>query len=124
MYFVSARRDRRLLAVGTALIALAVFAALALAVASRAQAAELLYWDNYGANPDNVAVANIDGSGGGILNLGTAKIEGPEGMAYDTASNRLFVANEEGTTGQILAINLDGSGATPFTAPGAPIEEP
>jgi len=67
---------------------------------------------------------NIDGSGGGLLNLGANKLEGPEGMAYDTASNRLFVANEEGASGQILAINLDGSGSTPFTAPGAPIEEP
>jgi hypothetical protein len=34
------------------------------------------------------------------------------------------VANETGEKGQILAINLDGSGATPFAAPGASIEEP
>ncbi|HET7453969.1 MAG TPA: hypothetical protein VFJ76_00445 [Solirubrobacterales bacterium] len=94
------------------------------AFAARAQAAETVYWDNYGADPDNVAFANIDGSGGGVLNLGNEKIESPEGMAYDSVTNRLFVANEEGTNGQILAINLDGSGAGPFTAPGAPIEEP
>jgi hypothetical protein len=120
MYFVSARRDHRFVAVGSALITLVVFAALALA--SRAQASELLYWNNYGS--DNVGVANIDGSGGGLVNLGAGKLTSPEGMAYDTASNRLFVANEEGANGQILAVNLDGSGAVPFTAPGAPIEEP
>ncbi|HWA55519.1 MAG TPA: hypothetical protein VG816_15220 [Solirubrobacterales bacterium] len=92
--------------------------------ASNARASEGLYWDNYGADPDNVAFANVDGSGGGFLNLGTGKLDSPEGMDYDSASNRLFVANEEGASGEILAINLNGSGAAPFTAPGAPIEEP
>jgi DNA-binding beta-propeller fold protein YncE len=122
MHFVSERRGHRLVAVGSALIALALIAVLAFA--GRAQAAETLYWNNYGADPENVAFANIDGSGGGTLNLGTEKFESPEGMAYDTVTNRLFVANEAGTDGQILAINLDGSGAAPFTAPGAPISEP
>jgi DNA-binding beta-propeller fold protein YncE len=101
-----------------------LFLAAVLAIAPRAQAAELLFWDNYAGDPDNVAYANIDGSGGGLLNLGGSELESPEGMAYDTASGRLFVANEAGTAGQILAVNVDGSGATPFTAPGAPIEEP
>jgi DNA-binding beta-propeller fold protein YncE len=106
--------------------ALVVLLAALLGLAARAQAAETLYWDNYGAgaNPDNVASANIDGTGGGLLNLGTQGLEAPEGMAYDTVTNRLFVANEEGAIGQILAINVDGSGAAPFTAPGAPIAEP
>lgn len=122
MHFVSERRDRgRFVATGSALITLALLALLAFA--GRAQAAETLFWDNYSADPDNVAFANIDGGGGGVLNLGTAGIVGPEGMAYDTVTNRLFVADETGA-GQILAINLDGSGAFPFTAPGAPIEEP
>jgi DNA-binding beta-propeller fold protein YncE len=119
MHFVSERRDHRLVAVASASIALALVAAFAFA--ARAQAAETIYWDNY--NADNLAFANIDGSGGGLLNLG-GKIESPEGMAYDTVTNRLFVANEEGATGQILAVNLDGSGASSFTAPGAPIDEP
>lgn len=122
MQFVSERRDHRLVAVGSALIALAFVAVLAFS--ARAQAAETLYWNNYGFSPANVPFANIDGSGGGTLNLGSEKIISPEGMAYDTVTNRLFVANEEGAEGQILAINLDGSGAAPFTAPGAPIEEP
>jgi hypothetical protein len=113
--------SRRTSAIGAGILAIA-FAAM-LWIASSAQAAELVYWDNYGYDPDNVGFANIDGSGGGLLNLGAASITGPEGMAYDSVTNRLFVGDETGT-GQILAINLDGSGATPFTAPGAPIEEP
>jgi hypothetical protein len=107
---------------GSALIALAFVAVLAFA--GRAQASETIYWDNYSATPDNVAFANVDGSGGGLLNLGGNEIVNPEGMAYDSVTNRLFVADEAGTGGQILAVNLDGSGAVPFTAPGAPIEEP
>ena len=46
-------------------------------------------------------------------------------MAYDPVTNRLFVANEGGAgNGQITFINLDGSGAGAFSAPGAPVEEP
>ncbi len=89
-----------------------------------AQAAESIYWDNYGGDPDTIGSASIDGSGGGLLNLGGNSISTPEGMAYDTVTNRLFVATEDGVNGQILAINLDGSGSTPFTAPGAPVADP
>jgi len=124
MNFVSERRDRRPFAVGSALIALA-FVAL-FAFAARAQAAETVYWDNYGGptEGDFVSSADISGSGGGALNLGAAKLEAPEGMAYDTVTNRLFVGSQLKPNGQILAINLDGSGATSFTAPGAPIDGP
>lgn len=125
MNFVSARRDHRHLAMGSALIALAFVAVLAFA--ARAQAAtENVYWDNYGGptEGDFVSFAGITGVGGGPLNLGTAKLNSPEGMAYDTVTNRLFVTSRVGPNGQILAINLDGSGAAPFTAPGAPIENP
>lgn len=121
MHFVSERRDHRLAAVGSALIALA-FVAL-LAFAGRAQA-ETIYWNNYLASPSNVAFADISGSGGGVLNIGGNELVHPEGMAYDTVTNRLFVAAETATASQILAINLDGSGAAPFTAPGAPIGAP
>jgi hypothetical protein len=124
MNFVSARRDHRHFAMGSALITLA-FVAL-LAFAARAQAAESIYWDNYDGPTagDSVSFADITGAGGGTLNIGTNKIDSPEGMAYDTVTNRLFVADDEGPNGQILAINLDGSGAALFTAPGAVIDNP
>jgi DNA-binding beta-propeller fold protein YncE len=120
MHFVSERRDHRLVAVGFASIALAFIAVFAFA--ARAQAAETLYWNNYGSG--SVAFSNIDGSGGGALNVGSEVVQSPEGLAYDTLTNRLFVPNEDGGNGHITAINLDGSGASSFTAPGAPIEEP
>ena len=105
-------------------IALALIALLA--IAQRSQASEVVYWDNYGDDPDTVGFANLDGSGGGSLALGSEQLIDPEGMAYDTVTNRLFVTSEEesSSNGKIVAINLDGSGATSFTAPGAPINEP
>jgi len=120
MNFVSARGDRRLLASGFAFLALVAL----LAFAARAQAVETLYWDNYGGSPDNVSFAGIDGSGGGTLNTGALVVNNPEGLAYDTVTNRLFTTSGTGPERQILAINLDGSGASSFTAPGAPIEAP
>jgi DNA-binding beta-propeller fold protein YncE len=123
MSLVSERRGLGLFPTVSAVIALTLVALFALTV--RAQAAETLFWDNYRGDPDTVAYANIDGTGGGSLNLsGTSDFEGPEGMAYDAVTNRLYVATTSSTSGHITYINLDGSGGGSFTAPGAPIEEP
>jgi DNA-binding beta-propeller fold protein YncE len=105
---------------------LALALAAVLWAASSAPAAELIYWNNWDGDPDTIGFASIDGSGGGAQNLaGAPQLESPEGMAYDPVTNRLFVTNAGGPgNGQITAINLDGSGAASFTAPGAPIEEP
>lgn len=97
------------------------------ALAGRAQAAELTYWNNYKAIPQTISVANLDGSGGGLLNLTGATLVDPEGMAIDTVGGRLYVASSSGgpaKTGEILFANLDGTGAGVFTAPGAPVFEP
>jgi hypothetical protein len=122
MNLLSERGDRRLVALISAVLALACVALCA--IAGRAQAAEILYWNNYGDNPDTIGFANIDGSGGGQLNTGSELVENPEGLAYDTVTNRLFVTTGSGAARRILAVNLDGSGAAPFTAPGAPVAEP
>jgi hypothetical protein len=116
---------RRHAVLGSAAIAL-VLAAL-LGFAARAQAAELFYWDNYGATPQTISYANVDGTGGGLLNLSGAQLLGPEGMAIDTATGRLFVASSNAGAakhGEIDFVNLNGSGAGVFTAPGAPVDDP
>lgn len=94
---------------------------MALSFAGRAQAAELAYWSNFETNPLSVSVANLDGSGGGALNLGGVRLGGVEGMAIDTVTNRLFAVSVG--TG-IVYVNLDGSGAGVFTAPGAVVDQP
>ncbi len=115
------RRPWLSLAAGCALLVLAL-----LALAGRAQAAELLYWDNYSATPQTISVANGDGSAGGLLNLTGTTLDDPEGMAIDTVTGRLFVVSSSGGggNGEILAVNLNGSGASVFSAPGALVDHP
>jgi DNA-binding beta-propeller fold protein YncE len=121
MSLVTARRlPRRHFVVLAAVLAVTLCAFLASAM--RAQAAETLYWDNFSANPSSISFANIDGNGGGPLNIAAIPLESPEGMALDPATNRLFVANPG--KNQIDFANLDGSGAGVFSAPGAPVAEP
>lgn len=124
MNLVSERRGKeRLIALASATIAFACMALLA--VVGQARAAETLYWDNYSATPETISFSDITGGGGGTLNLGSATVSNPEGMAYDSVTNRLFVANDGGAgPGQITYINLDGSGGGAFSAPGAVIGEP
>jgi DNA-binding beta-propeller fold protein YncE len=124
MHLVSERRDHRLVAVAFASIALAFVAVLAFAV--RAQAGELIYWNNYGAEPQTISVADMSGSGG-LLNLTGIDLKDPEGMAIDSVTGRLYVASADagaGEKGEIQFANLDGSGAGVFSAPGAPVDEP
>jgi hypothetical protein len=107
-------------------LALAVTAVTLLWTAAGAMGAETLYWNNYEATPQSVAVSNIDGSGGGPVNSTGAGLENPEGMAIDTAGNRLYIAStgNTGKVGAISFVNLDGSGGGMFSAPGAPINNP
>ncbi len=126
MNLVSERGDRRRL-VALAFAALALACIALLAIAGRAQAAETIYWDNYSAEPESIAFADITGSGGGALNTAGAVIEGPEGMAFDSATGRLFVASSEGGPGgkgEIVFVNVDGSGASILPTPGAEVNEP
>jgi DNA-binding beta-propeller fold protein YncE len=121
MRLVSERRDPRRLAWVSATIALALVALLAFS--ARAQAAETLYWNNYG--DDTLAFANVDGSGGGPLNLSGVALDGPEGMAYDSVTNRIYVASENGgPDGEIVYVNLDGSGAAVLATPGVTVNNP
>lgn len=126
MSLVSEHRvPRRHLAVASTALALVLVALLA--IATRAEAAELLYWDNYDGDPDSISVANIDGSGGGALNLTGIGLDSPEGMAFDSATGRLYVANNSGGpggNGEIAFVNVDGSGAGVLSAPGAEIKDP
>jgi DNA-binding beta-propeller fold protein YncE len=118
-------RQRRNFIVGAAMVAL--FLAALFALAPRAQAAELIFWDNYSAEPQSISFANIDGSGGGALNLTGAPIDDPEGMAIDSVTGRLYVASSSGgptEKGQILFVNLDGTGGGALSTPGVPVEEP
>ena len=120
MRLVSERGDFGRFAPVFATIALALVALFA--IATQAQAAETIYWNNYSGDPDSIGFASPDGIGGGAVNLGGAVLDGTEGNAYDSVTNRFFVANDGNDT--IVALNLDNSGGALFLAPGAPVESP
>lgn len=104
---------------------LAALSSALLLTAPDARAAELLYWDNY--SDSTISFANVDGSGGGPLNLSGVVLDGPEGMAYDPATNRLIVGSADGGpggNGAIVFVNLDGSGAGYLNTAGAPLDTP
>jgi hypothetical protein len=112
-----------------ACLALAAVAGVLLWAAAGARGAEVLYWNNYQSEPQSLGSSNIDGSGGGPLNLAGTTLDNPEGMAIDTLGNRIYVANtgETGKTprpGSISFVNLDGSGGGTFSPPGVPIQNP
>ncbi|HEX5929993.1 MAG TPA: PKD domain-containing protein [Solirubrobacterales bacterium] len=124
MSLVSERRGRSIfVALASASLSLALVALLV--IAGQARAAENVYWDNY--NTDSVSFADITGSGGGALNLTGVTLNDPEGMAFDSATGRLYVASSTGapgTTGEIVYVNIDGSGAGVFNTSGALVDEP
>jgi hypothetical protein len=118
------RASRRRLAMGSG--AFAFLLAALLLIAPRAQAGELVYWENYQAEPASIAFANIDGSGGGVLNLTGIDLKDPEGMAIDSAAGRLYIASSSGAgdKGEIVYVNVDGSGAGVLSAPGMEVKGP
>jgi DNA-binding beta-propeller fold protein YncE len=109
---------KRRLAITPVVLACAV--AVLFAFTAPAEATETIYWDNF--NNDSVSFANIDGGGGGSLDPGGVELSSPEGMAYDTVTNRLFIASKE--LGEILFVNLDGSGAGALATPGVAVHAP
>jgi hypothetical protein len=121
---VSGVRRVPLFLAATAVVVLAAM----LFATGRARAAELLYWDNYSAEPNTIGFASIDGSGAGLLNLSGLRFETSEGTAYDPVANRLYVAAEGiapvKNEGEIVYVNLDGSGAGVFSAPAPPPKNP
>ncbi|HTR76208.1 MAG TPA: hypothetical protein VMH33_13215 [Solirubrobacterales bacterium] len=108
---------RRIALVAGAIV-LAVVAVLA--IAARAQATETIYWDNY--NVGTLSFANIDGTGGGELNSAGLEIEEPEGMAFDPANGRIYVASS--SNDKIGWVATDGSGGGVLDTGGAPVENP
>jgi DNA-binding beta-propeller fold protein YncE len=105
---------------------LAGVAAALLLLASSARAANRIYWSNLIGN--SISYSNLDGSGGGDLPINPATLNGPMGLAIDTAAGKLYWANygnspnESGTT--IGVANLDGSDARVLPIQGVGVAGP
>ena len=102
-----------------ALCCLVVFSLLAVPAAS---GADRVYWANFDGNPPTIEWANLDGSGTGIVPISSAPIDGPMGLAIDSATGRIYWTNYgeapfgsgDGNGTTISWANLDGSGAGQF----------
>lgn len=101
-----------------------IFAMLAfLGVAARARATETIYWDNDNAeSAESISFANLDGSGGGSLNLSGATVQAAEGLAFDPVNGRIYTASH--LSSQIVYANVDGSGAGVVNPNGAEVKNP
>jgi DNA-binding beta-propeller fold protein YncE len=104
-------------------VALPVLVAALLAMlwlAAGASGADRLYWIN--STEGTISFANLDGSGGGMLDTAAAPVDEPGGLAIDPAANRLYWVNHGSDT--IGFASLDGGGGGTLAAPGAAIDEP
>jgi hypothetical protein len=99
--------------------AIALISCALLGLAARAHASETLYWDNY--HGDSIGSANIDGSGGRLLDLGTTAVDGPEGLAFDPANDRIYIAGNGDDEIDWVGIN---GGAGVLKTGNAPVDSP
>ena len=107
---------RRLLVLGLVAIA-------SLLVVPVAHAADRIYFSNFTAN--QIAWANLNGSGGGTVDTTGATVKGPMGLTIDPAHGRIYWANWANHTGTTISYaNLDGSGGGDLAISGAPIVGP
>jgi hypothetical protein len=82
-------------------------------------AAGKVYWLNRG-NGGSIGYANLDGSGGGLLNTAGAGFANPAGLAIDPAGGRIYWGNQGG--GSIGYAYLDGRGGGQISIVGATAE--
>jgi hypothetical protein len=91
-----------------------------------ARAADRVYWANAGNN--TISFADLDGSGGGQLPIPPTSLDVPVGVAIDSASGRIYWADEGsaagGDPGSIWSANLDGSGSAPLPTGAATVKNP
>src|SRR4051812_32246458 len=92
--------------------------------APRARGADRIYWANF--DGPSISWDNLDGSGAGNLNTAGAPLDGPMGMAIDSAQGRIYWANYgesphgcgDGCGTTISWANLDGGGGGRFMTTG------
>lgn len=94
-------------------VALCAVSAVGLSAASAAHAADRIYWANLFGN--TISYANLDGSGGGDLPIDPATLDGPMGLAIDSAARKIYWSNygfNVGGSGTTISVaNLNGSKA-------------
>ncbi len=85
-----------------------------LGAAGGARASARFYWVNHGSGA--IAYANLDGRGGGTLDLGGIELERPEALTFDPTHDRFYVVN--GGKGEVYRVGLDDGDAEPWETTG------
>ena len=85
-------------------------------------AAGRVYWIDRDGTEYSIRFANLDGSGGGILNTTGASVVNPHGLAIYPAAGRIYWANFADPF--IYFAKLDGSGGGKLDTTGALVEQP
>ncbi|HWA54491.1 MAG TPA: YncE family protein, partial [Solirubrobacterales bacterium] len=111
----AARRSTRLVAVSMLAIGFAC-----LALASKASAAQIVFWGTY--NADKISHAPIGAGNGTDIPIPPAYVDGPYGTAVDSAAGKVYWANFRSNS--IGYANFDGSGAGLLNTSGASVDEP
>jgi hypothetical protein len=99
--------------------AIALVSCALLGLAAHAHASETVYWNNY--DSSGVGFANIDGTGGGELELGKTVMDDPEGLAFDPANGRIYIASS--ANDQIVWVGIHG-GSGVLKTDAAPVSNP
>ena len=81
--------------------------------ASAASAADRIYWANF--VNDTISYANLDGSGGDVLNTAGVTITDPTGVSLDPAAGRIYWSNLP--TNKIPPTRTSMTVAAPPTSP-------
>jgi hypothetical protein len=104
------------------LLVACLFAAafLLLATASRARAADMVYWANY--ESGKISFANLAGGGGGDLNTAGVEVGEANGVAIDAAAGKIYWITAPG--GKVRFANLSGGGGGELSTAGATVNFP
>jgi DNA-binding beta-propeller fold protein YncE len=114
------RTDARMFTIRARLFVIALCGLLSAILWPAPAAANRIYWANF--DGPSIAWANLNGKRAGILPTAGAPLDGPMGLAIDSAAGRIYWANYgesphgggNGSGRTISWANLDGSGAGQF----------
>jgi DNA-binding beta-propeller fold protein YncE len=80
-----------------------------------------IYWANGGDDTHPISWANLDGTGGGDLDVGSAPAQSAKGPTIDTAAGKIYWSNFGDDTHPIAWAMLDGTGGGSLNVSGATV---
>jgi len=82
-----------------------------------------IYWANGGDDTHPISWGNLDGTGGGDLDIGSAPAQSAKGPTIDTAAGKIYWSNLGDDTQPIAWAKLDGTGGGSLDVSGATVSQ-